>query len=120
MIYPSATAVCEHLHSDPGCGWRFLPTPAALRVPEKSPDQPWVARFHPTSGYLYGLNDSNTFERMKEGKYHSERVHNPYFPFTDRDEWELAKFLYTHLMQTQINNFLKLHWVSESSLLLLL
>jgi len=54
---------------------------------------------------------------MKQGKYHSEREKNPYFPFTDRDEWELAKFLYTHLNQTQINEFLKLHWVSGSSLL---
>ena len=59
------------------------------------------------------------FEQMKKGKYHSEREHNPYFPFTDRDEWELAKFLYVNLMQTQINTFLKLHWVSKSSLLLL-
>ncbi|KAI6025635.1 hypothetical protein F5J12DRAFT_692540, partial [Pisolithus orientalis] len=36
-------------------------------------------------------------------------------PFADRDEWELAKFLHTHMMQTQINEFLKLHWVSNSS-----
>ncbi|KIM64214.1 hypothetical protein SCLCIDRAFT_76031, partial [Scleroderma citrinum Foug A] len=33
-------------------------------------------------------------------------------PFINRDEWELVKFLYANLLQTQINSFLKLHWVS--------
>ena len=51
---------------------------------------------------------------MKHGKYHSEREKNPYFPFADRDEWELGKFLYAHLTQMQINDFLKLHWVGGS------
>ena len=112
-MFPSVTVVCEHLHSDPGCSQRFLPTPSAFRIPEKSPDKPRIGRFHPTSGYIYNLDDVNTFERMKHAKDHAEREKNPYFPFTDRDEWELAKFLYAHLTQTQINAFLKLHWVSS-------
>ncbi|KAI6000015.1 hypothetical protein EDD15DRAFT_2160215, partial [Pisolithus albus] len=36
-------------------------------------------------------------------------------PFIDTDEWELGKFLYTHHMQTEINTFLKLHWVKSKS-----
>ncbi|KAI6004502.1 hypothetical protein F5J12DRAFT_906129 [Pisolithus orientalis] len=31
--------------------------------------------------------------------------HSPYFPFIDRDEWELGKFLYTHFTQVQIDDF---------------
>ena len=64
------------------------------------------------SSYIYNLSDSNTFKRMRQVDHHSARENNPYFPFIDRDEWELAKFLYTNLTQTQINSFLKLHWVS--------
>ena len=114
QMFPSATIVCEHLHSDPGCSQRFLPTPSAFHVPEKSPDKPQIGQFHPTSGYIYSFSDSNTYERMKHMKYHSEREKNPYFPFADRDEWELGKFLYAHLTQMQINDFLKLHWVGGS------
>ena len=111
-VYPSATAVCEHLDSDPRCGQGFLPTPSAFRVPEK-PDKPRIGRFHPTSGYVYGLNDSNTFERMKQDIHHSDREHNPYFPFTDREEWQLANFMYSRMTQGDIDDFLQLPWVSD-------
>ena len=119
-MFPLATDVCEHLHNDPGCGKKFLLTPSAFHVPEKTPDKPRIGQYHPTSGYIYSLSDSNTFEQMKQGKYHSERERNLYFPFTDRDEWELGNFLYTHLTQMQINEFLKLHWVSNSPFLFVL
>ncbi|KIO06619.1 hypothetical protein M404DRAFT_138348 [Pisolithus tinctorius Marx 270] len=45
----------------------------------------------------------------------SGREHSPYFPFIDRDEWELGKFLYTHFTQVQIDDFLKLRWVTRGS-----
>jgi len=86
--------------------------PSAFTVPERSPDNPCTGRFHPRSGYIYNLSNSNTFEWIKREDHYSARENNPYFPFIDRDEWELAKFLYTHLTQAQINNFLKLCWVS--------
>jgi hypothetical protein len=37
--------------------------------------------------------------------------HNVYYPFSDRAEWELAKFLCENLNQGQITRFLKLLWV---------
>ncbi|KAG1792589.1 uncharacterized protein HD556DRAFT_1239031 [Suillus plorans] len=37
--------------------------------------------------------------------------HNTYYPFSDRAEWELAKFLCDNLNQGQITHFLKLLWV---------
>ncbi|KAI6094390.1 hypothetical protein EDD16DRAFT_1787737 [Pisolithus croceorrhizus] len=74
-----------------------------------------MGQFHPTSGYVYNLSDSNTLEQMRWGDLYSECDQNPYFPFPDRDEWELGKFLYTHHTQTEINTFLKLHWVTSKS-----
>ncbi|KAI6104851.1 hypothetical protein EDD16DRAFT_1736785 [Pisolithus croceorrhizus] len=52
---------------------------------------------------------------MRRGDLYSERDQNPYFPFADRDEWELGKFLYTHHTQTEINTFLKLRLVTSKS-----
>ena len=112
QVFPLTNAVCEHLYDDPGCSHKFIPTPSAFTVPDRSPDKPRTGQFHPTSGYIYNLSDSNTFERMRQEDRHSARDNNPYFPFIDRDEWELAKFLHTNLTQTQINSFLKLRWVS--------
>ena len=112
QVFPSTNAVCAHLHDDPGYSQKFIPPPSAFTVPEKSPDKPRTGRFHPTSGYIYNLSDLNTFEQIKREDHYSARETNPYFPFIDRDEWELAKFLYTNLMQAQINSFLKLCWVS--------
>lgn len=112
QVFPSTNAVCTHLHNDPGCSWKFIPPPSAFTVPKKSLDKPHAGRFHPMSGYIYNLSNSNTFERIKQEDRCSARETNPYFPFIDRDEWELAKFLYTNLTQAQINSFLKLRWVS--------
>jgi hypothetical protein len=39
------------------------------------------------------------------------REHNVYYPFSDRAEWELAKFLCDNFNQGQITRFLKLLWV---------
>ena len=50
---------------------------------------------------------------MREESGHSNGEENPYFPFVDRDEWELGKFLHAHLTQTQVNDFLKLRWVRD-------
>lgn len=49
---------------------------------------------------------------MKEDDFEQMREHNVYYPFTDRAEWELAKFLCDNLNQGQITQFLKLLWVS--------
>ncbi|KAG1824634.1 uncharacterized protein BJ212DRAFT_1261153 [Suillus subaureus] len=50
---------------------------------------------------------------MKNHEYEAHQEHNVYYPFVDRDEWELAKFLSNNLNQGQITCFLKLSWVSS-------
>jgi hypothetical protein len=49
---------------------------------------------------------------MKQDDFEPMREHNVYYPFSDRAEWELAKFLCDNLNQGQITRFLKLLWVS--------
>jgi hypothetical protein len=49
---------------------------------------------------------------MKNHEYEAHQEHNVYYPFADRDEWDLARFLSDNLNQGQITRFLKLSWVS--------
>ncbi|KAG2357121.1 hypothetical protein BDR07DRAFT_1453197 [Suillus spraguei] len=42
--------------------------------------------------------------------YDYRRKINTYYPFHDKGEWELGRFLVENLTQTQINKFLKLKW----------
>ncbi|KAI6022658.1 hypothetical protein EDC04DRAFT_2936511 [Pisolithus marmoratus] len=53
--------------------------------------------------------------RLQKDKYEDHHTHVPYYPFQDEGEWELAKFLTTHLTQTEITHFLKLKWPSFTS-----
>ncbi|KAJ8593890.1 hypothetical protein M405DRAFT_920744, partial [Rhizopogon salebrosus TDB-379] len=55
------------------------------------------------------------FERMKAHDFEPAREHNVYYPFSDREEWELAKFLVDNLNQGQITRFLKLLWVRSET-----
>jgi hypothetical protein len=41
-----------------------------------------------------------------------QRQNNIYYPFSERKEWELGKFLSETLTQSQIDRYLKLQWVS--------
>ncbi|KAG1800872.1 uncharacterized protein HD556DRAFT_1430227 [Suillus plorans] len=52
---------------------------------------------------------------MKAHDYESAREHNMYYPFSGREEWELAKFLIENLNQGQISRFLKLLWVRSET-----
>ncbi|KAG2115294.1 uncharacterized protein F5147DRAFT_743744 [Suillus discolor] len=52
---------------------------------------------------------------MKAHDYEAHRAHNMYYPFADREEWELAKFLSDNLNQGQITRFLKLLWVKSET-----
>ncbi|KAG1808279.1 uncharacterized protein BJ212DRAFT_1449128 [Suillus subaureus] len=52
---------------------------------------------------------------MKNHEYKAHREHSVYYPFVDRDEWELAKFLSDNLNQGQITCFLKLSWVGSEA-----
>jgi hypothetical protein len=48
---------------------------------------------------------------MKQDDVEAMREHNVYYSFSDRAEWELAKFLCNNFNQGQITQFLKLLWV---------
>ncbi|KAG2062640.1 hypothetical protein BDR04DRAFT_1040038 [Suillus decipiens] len=52
---------------------------------------------------------------MKAHDYEAHCIHNVYYPFVDREEWELAKFLSENLSQGQITWFLKLLWVKSAT-----
>ena len=106
LTFPLTLAVCSHLQ-DSACTRKFLPTPSAFHVPQRSSDKPWTGQFNPRSGYIYGFNESNTFKHMKE------RQENSYYPFSSKDEWELGKFLLDNFPQSQIDTFLKLEWVHD-------
>ncbi|KAG1900840.1 uncharacterized protein F5891DRAFT_1128385 [Suillus fuscotomentosus] len=100
-IYVPICLMIQDLYS--GCSQRLIPPPLAF------------PRFHPTSGYIYDLGQPNTFERMKQDDFKDMREHNVYYPFSDRAEWELAKFLCENLNQGQITRFLKLLWVGSEA-----
>ena len=78
--------------------------------------------YHPNSSYIYG-RAQNTLERLaaESTKYDEEigraRQKNVYYPFSDRGEWELAKFMCENLNRGQMSRFIKLEWVSDNRLI---
>ncbi|KAH7913503.1 hypothetical protein BJ138DRAFT_1220593 [Hygrophoropsis aurantiaca] len=70
--------------------------------------------YHPTSGYLYG-KALNTLEQLANDELDPLRKLHPYYPFVDKGEFELGKFLCDNLNQGQITQFLKLEWVADLS-----
>ena len=71
-------------------------------------------QYYPTSGYLYDEGET-LLDRMRANEYERQREHQPYYPFMDEGEWELAKFLALNHTQTEMNQFLKLKWVGPLS-----
>lgn len=72
-----------------------------------------VTEYHPTSGYILDRDGKNILQRMEDDRFAYRREHNHFYPFKDRPEWELARFLCSSsLKQGEIDNFLKLPWVS--------
>ena len=105
--------VVDHLNHPVQSCWPEKPShpyalPPALR---SSPNQAHTAQFHPTSGYTYALG-KNTLQRIQDDKYHEKQNTNIHWPFPNYGEWSLGRFLTENFMQTQINMFLKLAWVS--------
>ncbi|EGN94685.1 hypothetical protein SERLA73DRAFT_96032 [Serpula lacrymans var. lacrymans S7.3] len=52
-------------------------------------------------------------QEMESDQFSYRRKDQFYYPFQDRGEWELAKFMCECLMQSQMDRFLKLEWVSS-------
>ena len=66
---------------------------------------------YPGSAKVYGAG-SNFMDQFDADQYSSERKENLYYPFTSRDEWELASYLLrSSLSMAAIDKFLKLSLV---------
>ncbi|KAG2335684.1 hypothetical protein BDR05DRAFT_978916 [Suillus weaverae] len=108
----SVEDLCNHLTDNPRCNG--VPVPLAIRQPAGLGEER-LARYHENSGSIYAFNEPNTFEHMKAHDYKCHRTHNLYYPFANREEWELAKFLSDNLNQGQITQFLKLLWARSET-----
>ena len=65
----------------------------------------------PNAGKAYGRGKS-FMDRFNDDKYAPQRVHNPYYPFADQEEWELGGSLLRSGMSMQkVDDFLKLKLV---------
>ncbi|KAG0701882.1 hypothetical protein DFH29DRAFT_982526 [Suillus ampliporus] len=106
--FVSVEDLCTHLTDDPCCNG--VPVPLSICQPA-GPGEERTARYHENSGSIYSFEEPNTFDRMRAHDFKTHRTHNVYYPFADREEWELAKFLSNNLNQGQITQFLKLLWV---------
>ena len=72
--------------------------------------QPFCTEF-PAAGKIYGRAESFV-DRLRNDKYASFRLQNPYYPFADKDEWELGSFLLGSGMSMQkVDEFLRLKLV---------
>ncbi|KII84503.1 hypothetical protein PLICRDRAFT_117735 [Plicaturopsis crispa FD-325 SS-3] len=89
------------------------PLYSATPIPDLplNPGTPQFIDSHPTASRAYG-KARNTLEKMDSDQYAHRRVHNAFYPFSDRSEWELARFLcQSSLKQGEIDAFLKLPWI---------
>ncbi|KAG6906299.1 hypothetical protein DXG01_014687 [Tephrocybe rancida] len=65
--------------------------------------------------WTYGRR-ANTLERMEYAEDAAERAQNVYYPFKNKKEWDLGKFLMENMTQTQIATYLKLERTREMKL----
>lgn len=69
---------------------------------------------HPGAGKVLG-HGSTFMDGFEADLYAEERRELPYYPFTSRDEWELASFLLrSSLSMKAIDTFLSLKMVSQN------
>lgn len=81
----------------------FLPSDSIIRQKE----------YHPNRAF-FKLGGENLLQRMDQDQHSEHRKTNVHYPFADRTEWELAQWLNsTSLTQQQIDNFLRLDYVSQ-------
>ncbi|KAG1735664.1 uncharacterized protein EDB91DRAFT_1238174 [Suillus paluster] len=53
------------------------------------------------------------FQQIQNDEHEPKRASNLYWPFCDRGEWSLGKFLVETMTQTEIDRFLKLSWTTQ-------
>jgi hypothetical protein len=67
-----------------------------------------------TIAHTFGAG-CTAFERLREEQVSAGSANEPWTPFKDMEEWELAQFLTKELTQTAIDKYLKLPIVSGTS-----
>ncbi|KAG1741973.1 hypothetical protein EDB19DRAFT_1895005 [Suillus lakei] len=72
-------------------------------------------QYHPSSGYIFG-KAPNILEAMENDQFAYRQRNAPFYPFQDQAEFELGKFLCERLMQSDMEQFLKLEWVRRANL----
>ncbi|KAF8801574.1 hypothetical protein BYT27DRAFT_7261911 [Phlegmacium glaucopus] len=74
---------------------------------------------HPTSGQVFGCGET-FMDQCDKDRYTEMRKGHLYYPFTSRDEWELASFLLcSRLSMAAVDRFLKLKllfWSAEGAI----
>ncbi|EGN94076.1 hypothetical protein SERLA73DRAFT_155853 [Serpula lacrymans var. lacrymans S7.3] len=119
-LYSNSAAIVQHLNDSTSC-WacdgrpigRVRPDPE-VQQHEPEEDIPCTQfRYHPSSGYVFSQG-LNIMEEMDTDQFAYRHRNHIYYPFQDRAEWELAKFLCECLTQTQIDRFMHLKWEVEA------
>ncbi|KIJ64110.1 hypothetical protein HYDPIDRAFT_91168 [Hydnomerulius pinastri MD-312] len=105
-----------HLKTTPACWEQALrrgdtqqAVPPGLQASHSSSQRATGGVYHPTSGYIF-WKEQNLLQRMESHEYAHRRALNIHYPFEDRGEWELGKFLCETLTGAQLDRFLKLEW----------
>jgi hypothetical protein len=89
-----------------------IPVPPGLRCAHIGRGgNPVDVQYHSRSGYTFG-KAPNVLQQLQADQYEIYRAANTYWPFKDRADWELGKFLVETMNHSQINKFLNLDWVS--------
>lgn len=69
---------------------------------------------YPGASEVHG-HAKSFMDRLNDDKYAPYRIHNPYYPFANQEEWELGSFLLQSGMSMQkIDEYLRLTLVISS------
>lgn len=105
----SATSPMEGIEQEPQTGPSIFDHP----MPQESTKRPFQENFPGASSTWNTTHPGKTFmELFAEDPFTSARVNVPYYPFSMRDEWEVASFLLqSGMSMAKIDEFLKLKMV---------
>ncbi|KJA17834.1 hypothetical protein HYPSUDRAFT_145923, partial [Hypholoma sublateritium FD-334 SS-4] len=71
--------------------------------------------YHPNRAY-HAAGGKNLLQSINDDQFADIREDNPYYPFANKDEWELVKWMTdASLTQQQIDAFLRLGYVKRNS-----
>ncbi|KAF8800625.1 hypothetical protein BYT27DRAFT_7216906 [Phlegmacium glaucopus] len=90
--------------------------PASTSPNPEDRQNPFNIKNHPTSGQVFRRGET-FMDQCDKDRYTEMRKGHLYYPFTSRDEWELASFLLrSRLSMAAVDRFLKLKLVKNIGL----